>query len=195
MKFIANILTPKSFSDNELYNVVSNKEQLIDGIPTLVIGWEFAHKMYPEVNILNWQIDKNTYWTFGNREKRERFEPNVAKFRELALNRFVKSIKYKFFNILTSTEEEKSLFTDYIKNTSLTAYINGDMIYLYNAFDNSAIGVSLTNFEYGEYNTKKLFSFIYKSPNITIIDVKNEISWETKNALRNYNYAIPCLYS
>ena len=37
MKFIANILTDKTFTNAELYNVVSDKNNLIDCIPTLVI--------------------------------------------------------------------------------------------------------------------------------------------------------------
>ena len=38
MKFIANILTDKPFVNTELYNVVNDKDKLIDGIPTLVMA-------------------------------------------------------------------------------------------------------------------------------------------------------------
>ena len=73
MKFIANILTDKPFTNAELYNVVSDKNNLIDGIPTLVIGWEYTKKMFNNANILDWEIDRNTYWTYGKREKRNKY--------------------------------------------------------------------------------------------------------------------------
>ena len=74
MKLIANILTEGSFQNNELYNVVSNKDDLISELPTLVIGWSFTKRNYPEANIINWQINENTFWCFGKREKRNRYE-------------------------------------------------------------------------------------------------------------------------
>ena len=57
MKYIANILTNGIFED-ELYNVTSKKGDLIDGIPTLVIGWEFYKKRYSNANILESKIDE-----------------------------------------------------------------------------------------------------------------------------------------
>ena len=95
MRFIANILTDKKFINSELYNVVDNKDKLIDGIPTLVIGWGFTKKMYPNASILNWSIDNNIYWTYGKREKRSRYEENIEKFRQFAISNFIKSVKYK----------------------------------------------------------------------------------------------------
>ena len=56
MKKIGNIISlakPENFSP--LYNVVKNYEDKIDGIPTLIIGWENAKKYIPDVNILKKQ--------------------------------------------------------------------------------------------------------------------------------------------
>ena len=92
MRYIANILTDKKFNDCKFYNVVSKKEDIIVGLPTLVIGWEFTKALYPEANIISWEIDKDTYWTFGNRERRQRYEESLVKFRELALNRLIKKV-------------------------------------------------------------------------------------------------------
>lgn len=195
MRYIANILTPKTFSDGELYNIVNNKDDLIEGIPTLIIGWEFAHKLYPEANILDWKINEDMYWTFGNREKRDRYDKCVKDFRDIALNRFIKSIKYTFFNILASTDEEKASFSHKIKKEELIAYISGNMVYLYNKENNEAIGVSLMDFNYGGYNRKKFFATILNSPNITSIDIKEELSWVMRMALKNCNYVIPSLFS
>ena len=110
MKYIANILTDKLFSDSELYNVVSSKDSLIEGIPTLVVGWEFAKLNYPKVSVIDWKIEDGVYWTFGNRERRSAFEDRTKKFKEMAINQFIKSVEYRNVNILTSTNEEKTEF-------------------------------------------------------------------------------------
>ena len=60
MRFIANILTDRKFNDCEFYNVVSKKEDLIENIPTLVIGWGFTKKLYPEANIINSKLEDSS---------------------------------------------------------------------------------------------------------------------------------------
>ena len=94
MRFIANILTDRKFDDCEFYNVVSKKEDLIENIPTLVIGWGFTKELYPEANIINWEIGNNIFWTFNNREKGNRYEETLKKFNKLALNNFIKKILF-----------------------------------------------------------------------------------------------------
>lgn len=192
MKFIANILTDKPFVNTELYNVVNDKDNLIDGIPTLVIGWEYTKKMYENANILEWEIDRNTYWTYGKREKRNRYEENLEKFRELALYRFIKSVKYSYFNILISSNEEKEYVWSLIDTNGTYVYLNNDMVYAFDEQENKVIGFSLRDIDYLKKDRKKVLSKIYSNTNL--IEVKDNLSWETKNALRNYSYVIPFLW-
>lgn len=42
---------------------------------------------------------------------------------------------------------------------------------------------------------KGIFSKIYRNQNNNIIDIKDSLTWDTKNALRNCNYVIPYLYA
>jgi hypothetical protein len=192
MKFIANILTDKPFVNTELYNVVNDKDKLIDGIPTLVIGWEYTKKMYENANILNWEIDRNTYWTYGKREKRNRYEENLEKFRELALYRFIKSVKYSYFNILIASNEEKEYVWSLIDTDGTYVYLNNDMVYAFDEQENKVIGFSLRDIDYLKKDRKKVLSKIYSNTNL--IEVKDNLSWETKNALRNCSYVIPFLW-
>ena len=192
MKFIANILTDKPFVNTELYNVVNDKDKLIDGIPTLVIGWEYTKKMYENANILNWEIDRNTYWTYGKREKRNRYEENLEKFRELALHRFIKSVNYSYFNILISSNEEKEYVWGLIDTNGTYVYLNNDMVYAFDEQENKVIGFSLRDIDYLKKDRKKVLSKIYSNTNL--IEVKDNLSWETKNALRNCSYVIPFLW-
>lgn len=196
MKFIANILTDKPFKDNDLYNVVSDKNNLMDGIPTLVVGWEYTKKLYPEASILNWEVGNNVYWTYGNREKRNKYEENIVKFRQLALTKFIKSVKYKFYSLLTTTDEEKEYILNLIgKDSGSFIYMNYDMVYIFDAENNVVIGFSLRDIDYMGKERKGIFSKIYRNQNNNIIDIKDSLTWDTKNALRNCNYVIPYLYA
>lgn len=192
MKHIANILTDKKFIDNELYNVVSDKNDLISDIPTLVIGWEYTKKMYNNVNILDWKISDNIFWTFGNREKRQRYEETIIKFKEYAINKFVKSIKYKFISMLSN--DGLNILLDILKNyKNIIIYLYNNMIYLTDKDKKVVYGFSLKEYEYLTNNRNELLNIIYNSEN-NIIDYKNNLSIDLKMALKNHNYVIPCLY-
>ena len=92
MKYIANILTSDPFSASELYNVTTERDSLIGGIPTLIIGWERAKSEYPDASIIDWKLDDDTYWTYGKYERRDKFEENTKRFGELALKKFIDKV-------------------------------------------------------------------------------------------------------
>lgn len=192
MKYIANILTDKKFVDNNLYNVVDDKNKLINNIPTLVIGWEYTKKMFPNANILNWEIDRNTFWTYGNREKRNRYEENLKKFREISLIRLIKSIKYEFKSVLCMDKEEKINFLNCFKQENANVYINNDMIYLLNDV-NKVIGVSLRDIDYINGDRKKFLSDIYKTCKVISLNNDN-IAYDIKIIINKYSYVVPYLF-
>lgn len=197
MKFIANILTDKPFTNAELYNVVSDKNNLIDGIPTLVIGWEYTKKMFNNASILDWEIDRNTYWTYGKREKRNKYEENLERFRQMSITRFIKSVNYRYSNILIADDDEKKYIFSLLDNDKdvLYVYLNNDMVYLFDNIDSSVIGFSLRDIDYLGKDRKRVLSKIYYNKNVQLIDIKDCLTWETKNALRNCSYVIPYLWA
>lgn len=196
MKFIANILTDKNLSFNELYNVVKTKDDIINGIPTLVIGWEYTKNMYPNANILDWEVEKNVYWTYGSRERRNKYEENIEKFKDLALKHFVKSIKYEYYNVLTISEETKKYIFNLMEDSAGTnIYAFSDMLYILDRSTQKVIGLSLRDIDYMGKDRKKMFAKIYGNVNNNLITLDGDVlSWEIRNALRNYNYAIPYLF-
>jgi len=193
MKYIANILTDKKFDDCKFYNVVNKKEDIIVGLPTLVIGWEFTKTLYPETNITSWEIDKDTYWTFGNRERRQRYEETLIKFRTLAINRIVKSVKYKYISAIEGNGLEALLdnFSDF------NLYIYNNMVYITGKdtikHGSYVYGFSIKEYEYMGIDIKQIFKKIYNS-DINVIKSTDEIPWEIKDTLKNKIYIIPCLY-
>ena len=193
MRFIANILTDKPFEDKELYNVTDNVNSLIEGIPTLIVGWEYTKKIRPDADILTWEIDKDTYWTFGKRERRNRYEDCLKKFREEAIRRFIKSVKYRFFNLLVADEAEKKAYMDMVRgDRAMYVYIYNNMVYLYDDEKKEVTGMSLRDIQYTGKSPKGILSEIYKGGN-RIVDAKDILSWETKQSLKNCTYVYPCL--
>lgn len=196
MKYIANILTDKTFIDNELYNVVSSKDKLISGIPTLVVGWEYTKKLYANANILEWSIDRDTYWTYGKREKRNKYEENIINFKKLALTRFIKSVKYIYYSIITISNDEREYILKLLsKDDGSYIYICNDIIYVLDSENNTVIGFSLKEIDYIGKDRKNIFHLIYKNTKNVIIDLKDTLSYDAKSMINGYNYVIPYLYS
>ena len=194
MRYIANILTDKNFKEKGLYNIVSSKKELIDGIPTLVIGWEFTKKMYNNANILDWEISRDVYWTYGNREKRNRYDENINKFKDLALLRFIKSVKYEYKNILLLTEEEKNEIIEIISGNGVNVYIHNDMLYVLKDNKN-VIGLSLRDIDYIGKDRKKILSKVFRNEKNHIISLTDsELSYDIKNTLYKYSYVVPYLF-
>ena len=197
MRFIANILTDRKFNDCEFYNVVSNKEDLIENIPTLVIGWGFTKELYPEANIINWEIGNNVFWTFNNREKGNRYEETLKKFNKLALNNFIKKIKYKYLSVFEDGDDSSGLEFLLENCKGFKVYINNDMVYVTGKStpDTSpyVYGFSIKEYEYKGIDTKKIFKKIYNS-DIILIENKDIVSWSIRENLKNHTYAIPCLF-
>lgn len=197
MRYIANILTNKKIDSVEFYNIVSRKEDLIENLPTLVIGWEFTKTLYPNANIISWEIDENTYWTFGNRERRQKYEELLEKFNNLVIKKFIKKIKYKYISIIDGDINYPALEFLINECKGFKIYIDNNMIYATGKNSpergNWVYGFSLEEYKYLGVDIKELFKKIYNS-DIQIISSKDDISWKIKDSFKNCKYVIPCLF-
>lgn len=194
MKSIANILTDGRFENDGLYNVVKEPDELISGIPTLVIGWEKTKALFPEASIIEWKINEDTYWTWGNRERREVQERDLVRFRKLAISRFINSVKYVFLSVFTASQNTMNKFFNSLSDERRKfIYGYNDVIYIYYEGNNNIIGISLVDIEYCGMDKKDFFRPIYAGKNNVII--KDEIPFKIKNELKNQLYVIPYLYS
>jgi len=196
MRYIANILTEKKFSDYELYNVVSDKASLIDGIPTMVIGWEYTKKMFPEANIVDWIVEDGVYWTFGNREKRSVYEERMAKFKEIAIDSFIKSINYRFISVITSKKEEIADFIGKVEaEGGTTAYYTNGFVYVYIPSSCVVYGLSLREMDYVGKNPKMFLSLLAKEENVSMVSAGENLPNEVRYSFRNRDYIIPYILS
>lgn len=196
MRFLGNILTNRKFEDCEFYNVVDKKEDLIINIPTLVIGWEFTKTLYPNANIISWEIEDDIYWTFNNRERRQSYEEIIVKFKKLVVNRFIKSINYKYISIIDGDIQENALSFILNECKGFKIYIYNNMVYATgkNSHErgNCVYGFSLVEYSYAGVDIKELFKKIYNS-DIKIIK-REDIPWNILDTFKTRNYVIPCLY-
>ncbi len=199
MRKIANILTDKKFTeDSTFYNVVSSVDGLIPNLPTLIIGWNFAKSLYPDANIVNWKINDNTYFTFGSREKRSAYLKRIEKFKEIAVDNFIKSVKYEFFSVITKSNHEKAEFLNFIVNGSekKDIYIaNNGMMYIYIPSKNAVYGILLSDVEYIGKNEETFVAMIYRGSEVENVNekVSKNINLSILNDFKNCLYIVPCL--
>lgn len=192
MNFIGNILTDNKVDVSELYNVVKSEKDLINDIPTLIIGYKKAISLYPNFNLLDFRIDNNVYWTFGRRERGEAYKKNIEKFKEITISNTLKKVKYTLFNVLTETEERKRELFSYI-NSSIEKifYIENDMVFISSKGSNEVIGISLSDIEYEGNDKAKFLAKIAKNANNVILKNRENISYEIKSTFSNMPYIIP----
>lgn len=196
MRFIGNIVTDSKIEDVELFNVVKDINDIIDGIPTLIIGWEKVNKYFDGVKILEWEVKPNIYWTFGKRERRNQLERDMVRFKKLAMNKLSKKVKYTFLNILTANKDIKTrLFNSLMDSSAKTVYILNNLLYCCYSESGKVVGISLRDIEYGGGDVKKIFSVLYSNKSVKMIKDKEDVPFEVKNPLKNNLYVIPYIYT
>ena len=196
MKFLGNIITDSKFDGNGLYNVVHSIDDCIDDIPILIIGWNKVKSIYPDADILEWEIKDNVYWTFGKRERNWRYEDDVERFKKLCLEYVVKDIRYSFFNILTANNEEKYIFTAWITepNHKKYVYLKNNMAYIYIEGKNIVYGISLRDIDYEAGNHEKFMRMLNTTKSVTMVKPDSEI-YQIRMLTISTPYVVPYLYS
>lgn len=204
MRYIGNILTEERLSTlpgGVLYNIVPKQEDLIPGIPTLIIGWEKTKELYPNASIIEWSVVENVYWTYGKYEKRERYENNLQKFITLTLKLLFENVNYVFYDVFSGGEER---FLSFLASLSAPEpvkiiYSARDMLYIYYNGMEKVVGLSLRDCDYVDISYKKrIFSTIYNNDKIVFIkndDVYKDTLREVRNVVRGKEFVIPYLFS
>ena len=197
MRYIANILTDEPFTAGDFYNIVNDAEKLVNGIPTLIVGWEKTKKLYPDASIIEWQVEDNVYWTYGKYERRDKYEANVNKFQDLAFKKYVDSVNYVFYDVIFGGEGRFTKFIELLlSNAQKTVYITGDMMYIHINYTKKVVGVSLRDCDYlGETYKKRIFSAMYNNPSVILLKNNDDISREARYMTRGRTYILPYLFS
>jgi hypothetical protein len=70
---IANIVTNNKINVSEDFNVVTSMDDIIHGIPTLIVSFSYVNKHYPDFDVLEMKIQDNLYWTCTPNEGRDKY--------------------------------------------------------------------------------------------------------------------------
>lgn len=197
MQFIGNIVTDSSVKFGELFNVVKDYKEIIHGIPTLIIGLEKTRGLFPEFSIIDMSISDGVYWTFGQREKRNNYERDIERFKQICIHGLLNRIKYEFKNVLIMDNKEKmELFNIFNYEWAKCVYIKDDVIYLWpTEKENVVYGISLRDIEYEGGNKNKILTIINKSPWIKILKDGDDVPYSIVNLFKNNKYIIPYVCS
>jgi len=192
---IGNIVSPTDISVSEDFNVVESIDDIIDGLPTLIVGWDYVKQKYPDYNILHRILSPNLFWTFKRIEKRDWFEEDLFNFTEFSFKYLVKDITYIFCDALLFSRKKMLRVIRKIYSTpGVISYEHDSMIYIF--CDKFIFGIDLNQLMFLDMNIERVISRIKRisSPFLTKDDIF--IRYKTRvEYLDNHCRFVPYLYS
>ena len=129
---VANIVSANSVNVSQDFNVVSSMDDIIHGLPTLIVGYDIVDKLYPDFDILDIKISKNIYWTFKRIENRDKFNEDLDWFVTHVYAELTKDLVYIFADpILLKKQSLVKIIRKIHSLKKIVSYIHDDMIYIY----------------------------------------------------------------
>lgn len=192
---IANIFSRSNVEVPKDFNVVTSFSDIIEGLPTLIVGYDYVSDKYPDFDITDICLGGNLYWTFKKTEKRDKYEQDLKWFISKVYADLTSELSYIFVDPLqyrgkTLIKIVKKIFS----LTNVVTYSNKDMIYIYG--DNLIFGIDLKLLKYMGIDIKKIENKI-KSISTVFLD-QPDIFIEYKNTLSlldNKARYLPFLYT
>jgi hypothetical protein len=192
---IANIVTSNKLDISEQFNIVESMDNIIHGLPTLIIGFDTVNNLYPDFDILEIKVEDNIYWTFKKNEKRDKYDEDLNWFIQKVYDDLAKNCSYVFVDVI---QYNKTILTKIIRKiksfNKIVTYHTSDMMYING--DNFIFGVDLKLIKYVGLDESKIINKIKCLSNVFLSD--NEIIIEYKKYVEDLglpNKYIPYLYS
>lgn len=192
---LGNIVSTTKINVSDDFNVVKSMDEIIHGLPTLIIGFDIAVKSYPNLDVILRKADENVYWTFKRTEKRDIFEEDMYNFIHLCYYSLVSDIAYYFIDPLSLSKRSIKKIIRKIKlfNNPII-YRNDDMVYIYG--EKLIFGLDLSLLEFVGLKKERVLSKLSKINQVLLGD--NQIFIEYKKRVENLDNQvkfIPYLYS
>jgi hypothetical protein len=163
VKKIGNIVTKsKKNTFGDIFNVVKSFDDIIEGIPTLIIGFEEAKEWIENFNIIDKQYG-DIWWTFKKTERRCEYEEDVIKFYNYAILHEMEKTKYVYvdlinFRLASIKKMIKFLGDGTKKYVFLTR--NSHFMFVYSEVYNTVFGISLELCEYLGVAKQKVYKLL-----------------------------------
>ena len=192
---LANIVTNSTDWFGKEFNVISDTKYLITTIPTLYIGYYDFKETHPDVNILDYKYDDNTFWTFTKQEDRTAYIEGMNFFYDTIYNRLKEKLKYFYIDPITLSITNIKMLVNKIRDSKIVSYVYDDrMLYIYS--DDVIYGLDFVVLSYVNVDKEKLIHKIKSKKNSILLN--SEILIEYKDFLDNLGEQVkwvPFLYS
>ncbi len=192
---VANIVSTTNIKVSEEFNVVKAMDNIIHGLPTLIVGFDYVNKNYSNFDITNIELEPNIYWTFKRTERRDKFEEDLIWFKTKVYKDLTSKINYVFVDFIQYNNRIMiKIVKKIIGLKNKITYCHGDMIYIYG--ENLIFGIDLKLLRYMSVNSLKVKEKIKNISDVFLEDDKILIEYE-KNVgkLGDQVRYIPFLYS
>jgi hypothetical protein len=198
MKKIANIVSQTNISVSNLFNVVTTMDEIIHGLPTLIMDYEYVNKHYPDFDIMDISLGNNLYWTFSRRQKRDKHAEDLDFFINKVYIDLLKGVSYFYLDFINYENKTiRRAIKKMINFKTMTTYAHGEMLYIYG--ENLVFGVDLKLLKFMGYNVDKIKNkIIDKSTNFfdyreILIEYKMMFG-EIENQIRYIPYLLAIIH-
>jgi hypothetical protein len=192
---LANIVSNSKINLSEEFNVVKSIDDKIDGLPTLIVGFDLTDKIYPNFDVLKRELEPNVYWTFKKTERRDDFEEVLRWFNRKIYKDLIDEVIYIFVDPLQYRKKSIIKLIKKIKSLSNPiTYKIDNMIYVYG--EKYIFGIDLNLLKFIGMDVNKIISKIKCTSSVFLHD--SQIIIEYKKILEAQNLGIkyiPYLYS
>jgi hypothetical protein len=192
---IANIVTNNKINVSEDFNVVKSMDEIIHGLPTLIVSFSYVNKHYPDFDVMEMHIQDNLYWTCTSSEGRDKFREDVFHFVYMVYKDLFEKVSYVFVDpIQYKSKALLKITRKILSSENKITYIHGKMIYIFT--DNIIFGVDLNLLEYIGLDFGKIKSKIISMSSVFLVheDIFIEYKHTIEDFDNQYRY-IPYLYS
>lgn len=192
---IGNIVSNNDLDVSEDFNVVKSMDEIIHGLPTLIVGFDYVNKHYPDFDITENKLETDLYWTFKKTERRDDFNQGLSLFVNKVYKDLFNQTTYLFVDPIQYTNKNLlKIIKKIYKLKTIITYVHGNMVYIYG--EKIVFGVDLKLLTYMGLNIRKIKTKIkdLSSVLLTERDIFIEYKKSVEDLEENLRY-IPYLYS
>lgn len=192
---IANIVSNNKIDVSDDFNVVESLGDIIQGLPTLIVGFDYVNKHYPDFDIMDRCLHDDLYWTFKKTEKRDVFQEGLSWFISKVYSDLTKEVTYIFVDpIQYNSRTLRKIIRKIISIEKITTFFHEDMAYIYG--EKFVFGVDFKLLKFMGLNTDKIKDKIKVKSSVFLGD--EEILIEYKKHVTELDYPVryaPYLFS
>ena len=194
MMVFGNIVTRSKSVDNaEYFNIVGSYDEIDNGLPTMIVGYEEAKKVIHGLDIYTKRYG-DVFWTFSKTERRCEYEDDMEGFFRYAVEKKLSDAKYVHVDILRYGLESLKKVVRFAKDRSKKIVFltkGSSFMFVYSEKYNTVFGVSLSTCEYAGVPKQKVVKLLR---NCEFVHGTSFISPQIRKVVGFNTHYIPILY-